>query len=62
MGLSNAAWARACYNVQEQRALTQGEGLSLFFLSLSVEEGLGTRVSWQQVEHNERDNRNGSRL
>lgn len=53
------AWPCACYN-KEQKALPQGDGLSLYFPSLSVEEGVGTRVSWQQVEHNEKDNHKGS--
>lgn len=46
----------------EHRAMPQEDSLSIFFLSLSVEEGLGIRVSGQQVEHNERDNHNGSCL
>ena len=40
----------------------QEESLSLFFLGHSVEEGLGTRVSWQQVEQHEGNNHNGSSL
>ena len=43
-------------------ALPQEESLSLFFLDLSVEEGLDTGVSWQQVEQHEGNNHKDSYL
>lgn len=43
-------------------ALPWGEGLSSFFLGLSVEEGLGRRVSWQQVEQDEGHDHNDGHL
>lgn len=45
LGLSDAARTCAKYHVQDHRAMPQEESLSLFFLSLSVEEGLGLCVS-----------------